>query len=169
MGIAAKTDKVDARMLSAFGERLSPRITTPVSNVRRILRGLVARRRQLVEMRKQEASRLALIQHSWVRAVITSLLTILDRRIRKLDTRIAECVGKDAESTRKANQMQTVPGVGPLVAATLLAELPELGQLDRRAIAALAGLAPLARDSGRSYEWGKGKDLDKLLCRPQAS
>lgn len=149
MGIAAKTDKVDARMLSAFGKHLMPAITAPVSPVRRTLHGLVARRRQLVEMRKQETTRLAQTTNRWAQADIKSLLAILDRRIRKLEILIAEHVGGDAEMAHKARQLQTAPGVGPIVAATLLSELPELGQLNRRAIAALAGLAPLARDSGK--------------------
>lgn len=149
MGITAKTDRVDAHMLSALGTRLRPKPSLGVSPSRRALMSLVTRRRQLVEMRKKEITRLAQVRDGWARADIKSLIAVLERRIGKIEARIAEQIGRDAEMTDTAKRLQTVPGVGPVVAATLVAEMPELGQLQRRTIAALAGLAPLARDSGK--------------------
>ena len=149
MGITAKTDRVDARMLSAFGSRLAPKPSITVSPARRALARLVTRRRQLVEMRKAEITRLAQVRDGWLRADIRSLVAVLERRIDKIEALITKRIGQDAEMTETAARLQTVPGVGPVVAATLLAEMPELGQLQRRAVAALAGLAPLARDSGK--------------------
>jgi len=120
----------------------------PLVPQRRGLQELVKRRRQLVEMRKQEATRLKQTHDAVSRADIRSLLSILDRRIQKIEQRIAMLIAKDAELAETARRLQTVPGVGLIVAATLLTELPELGHLDRRRIAALVGLAPVARDSG---------------------
>ena len=135
MGVIGKTDRVDARMLSELGARLRPAQTT--------------RRRQLVEMRKQESTRLQQTADTEARADIRSLVAVLDRRIAKLEARIATLVAADVELAALDRRLQTVPGVGPIVSVTLIAELPELGQLDRRRIAALAGLAPIARDSGK--------------------
>lgn len=149
MGVIGKTDRVDARLLSEFGVRLRPARTLPLAAARRALQAQATRRRQLVEMRKQEATRLQQTADAEARADIRSLVAVLDRRIAKLETRMTEIIAQDLELTEADRRLQTVPGIGPVVAATLIAELPELGQLDRRRIAALAGLAPIARDSGK--------------------
>ena len=149
MGIAGKTDRIDARMLAEFGARLRPKQTLPVAPQRRALQEIVTRRRQLVEMRKQEGTRLKQTRGSLARADIRSLVAVLDRRICKVEKQIANRIAKDEQLAETARRLQTVPGVGLIVAATLLTELPELGQLDRRRIAALVGLAPVARDSGQ--------------------
>jgi transposase len=149
MGVIGKTDRVDARLLSEFGVRLRPARTLPLAPARRALQAQATRRRQLVEMRKQEATRLQQTADAEARADIRSLVAVLDRRIAKLETRMTEIIAQDLELTEADRRLQTVPGIGPVVAATLIAELPELGQLDRRRIAALAGLAPIARDSGK--------------------
>jgi transposase len=149
MGVIGKTDRVDARMLAEFGARLRPKQTMPVAPQRRVLQTLVTRRRQLVEMRKQEATRLKQTHGNVARADIRSLVAILDRRIQKFEAQIATLITTNQDLADTARRLQTVPGVGLIVAATLLADLPELGRLDRRRIAALAGLAPVARDSGQ--------------------
>jgi transposase len=149
IGCMAKTDRVDARMLSRMGERLRPAETRPASPERRRLQALKVRRRQLVEMRKREATRLQQTSDAFARADIASMVRIHDRHIGKLEARISALIARTPEMLAAHAQLQTAPGVGPVVATTLLADLPELGQLDRRAIASLAGLAPLARDSGQ--------------------
>lgn len=149
MGVIGKTDRVDARMLAEFGARLRPKQTMPVAPQRRALQTLVTRRRQLVEMRKQEATRLKQTHGKVARADIRSLVAILDRRIQKIEAQIVNLITTSPDLADTARRLQTVPGVGLIVAATLLADLPELGRLDRRRIAALAGLAPVARDSGQ--------------------
>lgn len=149
MGVIGKTDRVDARMLAEFGARLRPALTEPLSAARRALQAQATRRRQLVEMRKQETTRLQQTADAASRADIASLIAILDRRIAKIEKTMAASVAADPQMTKTMQRLRSAPGVGPIVAATLLAELPELGALDRRAIAALAGLAPVARDSGR--------------------
>jgi transposase len=149
MGVIGKTDRVDARMLAELGARLQPAPTQPLSAARRALQAQATRRRQLVEIRKQEATRLHQTADRQARADITSLIAVLDRRIAKVEAQMAVLVKTDPEMQAVDRRLQTAPGVGPIVAATLLAEMPELGQLDRRRIAALAGLAPIARDSGK--------------------
>ncbi len=149
MGVIGKTDRVDARMLAELGARLQPTATQPVTAARRALQAQATRRRQLVEIRKQEATRLHQTTDKQARADITSLIAVLDRRIAKVEAQMAALVDADPETQAIGRRLQTAPGVGPIVAATLIAEMPELGQLDRRRIAALAGLAPIARDSGK--------------------
>lgn len=149
MGVIGKTDRVDARMLAELGARLRPAATEPLHPVRRALQAQATRRRQLVALRKQEATRLQQTADAEARADIKSMIALLDRRIAKADGRMRTIVEADPALTEIDRQMRTVPGVGPIVAATLIAELPELGRLDRRSIAALAGLAPIARDSGK--------------------
>ncbi len=149
MGVIGKTDRVDARMLCDLGSRLHPPPTEPLAVSRRALQAQATRRRQLVEMRKQEATRLQQTADAEARADIRSLIAMPDRRIAKADARMAALIAADPELAAVDRRLKTVPGVGPVVAATLIAELPELGRLDRRRIAALAGLAPIARDSGK--------------------
>jgi transposase len=149
IGCLAKTDRVDARMLSRMGERLRPAETRPAGAARQRLQALKVRRRQLVEMRKREATRLQQTSDAFARADIAAMVRIHDRHIGKLEARISAQIARSPEMSAAHAQLQTAPGVGPVVATTLLADLPELGQLDRRAIASLAGLAPLARDSGQ--------------------
>lgn len=149
MGVIGKTDRVDARMLAELGIRLRPAPTQPTAAARRALQAQATRRRQLVEIRKQEATRLHQTADRQARADITSLIAVLDRRIAKVEAQMAALVKTDPEMQAVDRRLQTAPGVGPIVAATLLAEMPELGQLDRRRIASLAGLAPIARDSGK--------------------
>jgi len=151
MGVIGKTDRVDARMLSAFGARLHPAQTEPLAAARSALQAQATRRRQLVEMRKQEATRLQQTADVEARADIRSHIAVLDRRIDKANERMVALIGADPELADVERRLRTMPGVGPVVAATLIAELPELGRLDRRQIAALAGLAPIARDSGKRH------------------
>jgi transposase len=149
MGVIGKTDRVDARMLCELGARLRPAPTEPLAAARRAVQAQATRRRQLVEMRKQEETRLQQTADPDARADIRSLILVLDRRVARIEARMTALVAADPEAAALDRRLRTAPGVGPIVAATLIAELPELGQLDRRRIAALAGLAPVARDSGR--------------------
>jgi transposase len=148
MGIAAKTDRVDAGVLAEMGARLELAETVPPSPARRALQALATRRRQLVDLRKQELTRAQQTQDVVAKASLARTIAFLDAEIGQFDARIAAHVAADPELAATARRLRTVPGVGPVVAAGLLAELPELGQLDRRAIAALAGLAPIADDTG---------------------
>lgn len=152
MGVIGKTDRLDARMLAPFGQRLQPPQTPPGSPTRQVLLAQITRRRQLVEMRKQEVTRRQQTTDCDSRSDIKSLILLLERRIEKVETRIAEIIRSSPELAETDHRLQSVPGVGTIVAATLMAELPEIGTTDRRKIAALAGLAPIARDSGQRNE-----------------
>jgi len=148
LGILAKTDAIDARLLAVFGEKVEPEVRPILQGRARLLADLVARRRQLVSMVVAEKSRRETAGAA-VRRSIETMLRVLAQQIRELDRRIDAALGEDAESAELAALLQTVPSVGPGVARTLLVDLPELGHLGRREIASLVGVAPFARDSGR--------------------
>ena len=149
IGMTGKTDRVDARMLALMGERLDLAPTVPVPAARRALQAQATRRLQLVAMRQQEATRLKQTADAGACADIRSHIALLKRRIARVEARIAALVAEDEAFARIERCLRTAPGIGPVVAAILVAELPELGSLKRRPIAALVGLAPVARDSGK--------------------
>jgi transposase len=166
-GVLAKTDRVDARVLAELGRRLELAPTVEPSQERRALSELVARREQLVEEIVRERNRLHQARSRTVRCDIESHIRLLEGRRDKIERAIRELVRDSRELAACAAKLRAIPGVGPIVTATLLAELPELGLRDRRAIAALAGLAPLANDSGR-YQgkrriWGGRRKVRRVL------
>jgi transposase len=166
-GVLAKTDRVDARVLAELGLRLELAPTLEPSAERRALSELVARRDQLVEEIVRERNRLRQARSRTVRSDIESHIRLLQGRCDKIERAILELVRDSRELAQCAVKLRAIPGVGPIVAATLLAELPELGLRNRRAIAALAGLAPLANDSGR-YKgkrriWGGRRKVRRVL------
>ena len=148
LGILAKTDAIDARLLALFGEKAEPEIRPIRQGRARLLADLVARRRQLVAMVVAEKNRRDTASAA-VRRSIDALLRVLAEQVCELDRRIDQALDEDVESAELVALLQTVPGVGPGVARTLLVDLPELGHLGRREIASLVGVAPLARDSGK--------------------
>ncbi len=148
LGVLAKTDRVDARVLAEMGLRLPLEITAPPDPARVRLADFLRRRKQLVEARKAEKNRRHGAGQPELRRDIESMIAILDRRVEKLDRQIAEIIARNPDLAARAELLRAVPGVGPTVLATLLGELPELGTIDRRRIASLAGLAPHARESG---------------------
>lgn len=150
LGVLAKTDPIDARMLAVFGERAQPPLRTVLRGPDRRRAELIARRRQLIGLAVSEKNRLGVAPRA-VRAEIASLVRILERRIQRLDQRIDALLEADPERQETATLLRSVPSVGPSVARTLLVDLPELGRLDRRQIASLVGVAPFARDSGRKH------------------
>lgn len=166
-GFLAKTDRVDARMLAEMGCRLALTPTVEPSAARQQLAELVRRRDQLVEEIVREKNRLGQARSPLVRADIQSLVRVLDGRKDKLEAAIRTAIAADAELAQAEARLREIPGVGPAIAATLIAELPELGARDRRAIAALAGLAPLANDSGRHRGkrkvWGGRRKVRRAL------
>ncbi len=147
MGILAKTDAIDARLLALFGEKVEPEVRPILQGRDRLLADLVARRRQLVGMIVAEKSRRETASEP-VRRSISTVLGLLGKELRALEARIEKQLLEDAERAELAELLQTVPGVGPGVARTLLVDLPELGHLGRREITSLVGVAPFARDSG---------------------
>jgi transposase len=148
-GFLAKTDQVDARMLAAMAQALRPPAEPAADPARERLAVLHKRRDQLVAMRKQERTRLTECRHSAIAASLQEHLDWLDQRIAELETDIATLIKASPTLAPTARLMRSLPGIGPVLAATLLALAPELGARSPKQIAALAGLAPLNRDSGR--------------------
>jgi transposase len=149
----AKNDRIDARLLAEFGRRVGPRPSEQIPKNRAELDELVGRRRQLVQMRAAERTRLLQAESHGVKNSIGIILRQLDRQIDKLEQSIAKLIENDDDWRAMAQLLQSVPGVGPGVASTLVAELPELGKINRQEAASLVGLAPFDRESGK---W-KGK------------
>jgi transposase len=147
LGILAKTDPIDARLLARFGEIAQPRLLPPRAPVDRLRSDLIARRRQLLSIVVAEKNRLLRASRA-LQPEIESLIQLLERRIERLDQRIDALHASDPERAEVSRVLQTVPSVGPGVTRTLLIDLPELGALSRREIASLVGVAPFARDSG---------------------
>ena len=147
MGILAKTDAIDARLLALFGEKVEPPIRPILQGTERLLADLVARRRQLIGMIVAEKNRRDTAAPP-VQRTIDALLRTLNQLVRDLDRKIDQTLLEDAERAELSELLQTVPGVGPGVARTLLIDLPELGHLGRREISSLVGVAPYAKDSG---------------------
>jgi transposase len=149
----AKNDRIDGRLLAEFARRVEPRPSERTPQNRAELDELVGRRRQLVQMRGAESARLQQAQFKSIRSSIQKVLRQLDAQVQDLERRIAKLIENDDDWRGKGQLLQSVPGVGPVVASTLVAELPELGKVNRQEIAALVGLAPFDRESGK---W-KGK------------
>lgn len=147
-GRRAKTDAVDARMLADLGRRLAPRPAEAADPVRDDLQLADRRRDQLVSMRAAERVRLVDCDDDTLRADLEAHIAFLSEVIATVEARIAAMVKADAGLARLALRLRTVPGIGPVVAARLLAALPELGRRSPKTIASLAGLAPHADDSG---------------------
>jgi transposase len=149
-GRLAKTDPLDARVIARFARRMRPPVRALPTAAQAELAELSARRRQLVGARTAELNRLQQATLKLVRRDIEQVIALLDRQIGRLDRRVAELVEADARLARTAAVVQTATGVGRATACALAAGLPELGRLNRRQVAALAGLAPRNRDSGAS-------------------
>jgi transposase len=147
-GTLAKNDRIDAFNLAQFAEIVRPVPRHKTSQKQHELNDLVARRRQLVEMIVMEDNRLEKLPALRVKQSIEKIILVLQQQRQEIDDQIAEYLRSDDEWNGKIRQLQSVPGVGAVTAATLVAELPELGKLNRREIAALAGLAPFDADSG---------------------
>ncbi|MEX0864079.1 MAG: IS110 family transposase [Acidimicrobiia bacterium] len=156
-GHLAKTDALDARVLARFAQRIQPPARPLPEAVSQELASLLTRRRQLVEMRTAEGHRRPTLVPS-LRPALEEHLTWLTRQIAALDAQLDQTLRDSPVWREKETLLRTIPGIGPVVARTLLGEMPELGTLSRQEVAALAGVAPLNRDSGRRqgsrHIWG---------------
>lgn len=166
-GLLAKTDRVDAALLARMGAALNLEPAAPRDPAADRLAMLVARRDALVEQRKQEKQRIQQASDAFIVKDMAGLILLLTRRIAKVEAEIASHIRAHDHLKRRDEQLRSVPGVGPVVAATLLAKLPELGRINRRAIANLAGLAPHACDSGqmrgKRMIWGGRTEARRAL------
>jgi transposase len=157
VGKLAKTDAIDAGVLAHFGEAVRPEPRPLPDELTQEVQSWLARRRQLLEMVLAEEQRLALAARA-VRPHIQQHVEWLRRQLRDVDGELQRAIRQSPVWRENDNLLRTTPGVGPVLATTLLADLPELGRLNRRQIAALVGLAPLNWDSGQQrgtrHIWG---------------
>lgn len=148
LGRLAKSDGIDADTLAEFAERVRPEPRPLADEQRQELQALVARRSQLQQMRTMERNRLGSARTDKVRAGIREHIAWIERQLRKLDADIERTLKASPVWREQDELLQSVPGVGPVLSAMLLAGVPELGRISRGAIAALVGVAPFNRDSG---------------------
>jgi transposase len=146
-GQLAKTDRIDAALLALFAERVQPELRPLPDEAAQALDAFLTRRRQLVEMLIAERNRLGFAKRP-IRRDIDQHIRWLEKRLQDVDRELAAAVQASPVWRATEDLLRTVPGIGPVVSRTLLGELPELGQLNRKQIAALVGVAPHARDSG---------------------
>jgi transposase len=165
--ILAKTDSIDAQIIARFGEEVELRLVAKRAGKHDELAQLVARRRQLVELRTSEKNRRETITSKSVKKSLQHVIDVLTKEITRIDKRLLAFVESDDDWNQTAAIVSSVPGVGPVVSATLVAELPELGKLNRQEISALVGLAPYNRDSGKwsgkRSIWGGRKTVRSAL------
>ena len=148
IGQLAKTDALDAAAIARFAEAVKPQPRPLPDREAQALGELVSRRRQIVEtMTAERNRRLHLTQPRLLRG-LDQVLAVLQAQLSELESDIDDAIRRTPAWREKEDLLRSVPGIGPAVARTLIAELPELGSLDRRKIASLAGLAPMNRDSG---------------------
>jgi transposase len=147
-GQLAKTDRIDATVLAHFADAIRPEVRPLPDEEARRLDALVGRRRQLVEMRTAEQNRLGSVTAAIVRRDLEAHIAYLSQQIENLDQALEQAIAASPCWKAKDDLLRSVPGIGKVVSRTILATLPELGTLSNRQISALAGLAPVARDSG---------------------
>lgn len=165
IGQLAKTDAIDARMLARFAEAVQPPVSRVSEEAQEQLRELEQRRRQLVEMMTAEKNRLATAPRT--KAGIEKHLRWLEEELKQTEKDIKRLIDSDHELAAKAAVLRSVPGVGPVLVATLLGSFTELGDLNRQEVAALTGVAPLNWDSGklrgRRSVWGGRAQVRAVL------
>ena len=148
IGQLAKTDKLDARVIAHFGAATHPEARKLPTNDEEKLTALITRRRQIIEMLTAEKNRLHSARFSMKERIETHLFW-LESELQDLDNEITKFIHQSPIWKEKDKLLRSVPGVGPVTSATILAMLPELGTLNRKKIAALVGVAPVNKDSGR--------------------
>jgi transposase len=147
-GRLAKTDQIDARVIATYAATLQPPHRGVWDEQTRTIKALVARRNQLIEMRTAESNRREHMNDSAIARSITTVIKTLNKEIAKVEEQLRDHIRRTPQLKQKADQLTSVPGIGETTAMMLIAEMPELGNLNRRQIAALVGVAPINRDSG---------------------
>ena len=148
-GRLAKTDALDAQVIALFAERVRPEPRPLADADSQNLAELIARRRQVVEMIGMETNRLYQVRNARVQRMLRTTVNTLTAQLAELDRDIDDTIKRSPVWRAADNLLTSVPGIGDVTAHTLIADLPELGQLDRRRLAALVGVAPINRDSGQ--------------------
>jgi len=151
LGILAKTDRIDAAVIARFGADVKPRPLAAPDASREACDALVTRRRQLIDQRTAEQNRLEHARHDAIRKNIDEHIKFLEQQIADLDQQITQAVANDRVAGAIAKALRTTQGVGKVVSSTMVAEIPELGTIDRQRAAALVGVAPFNDDSGTHH------------------
>lgn len=166
-GKIAKTDALDAAVLAHFAEAVRPEVRPLDDEQTQELSEIVGRRRQLVDMITAETNRMHTCRTQTVRTQIRSHVSWLKKQLHDIDRDLDDQIKKTPLWREKDEQLQSVPGVGPVLVRTLLADLPELGTLDSKQIASLVGVAPMNRDSGtmrgKRTTWGGRASVRRVL------
>jgi transposase len=166
-GVLAKTDRIDARILARFAEAIRPEPRPLPTAEAKELEEALRRRQQLVDMLTMEKNRLSIATGERMKKDLRKHIAWLDEALRRANDDINTTIRKSPVWREQEDLLRSVPGIGPITARTMLAELPELGQLDRKKIAALAGVAPLNRDSGTMKGtrtcWGGRASIRRVL------
>ena len=155
IGKNAKTDAIDAQVIARFAEVVQPTPQVPQSEDEIKLGALVQRRRQILDLMHQEKNRIQQTVDRDISKSIEAIINSLKKQLKAIEKQIETAVQTDASNARKVEILNSVKGVGPVTVSTLVAELPELGQLNRQQVAKLVGVAPINNDSGKSV--GKRK------------
>ena len=165
-GKLAKTDAIDARVIARFGEAVRPEVRPLKDEETKKLNALITRRRQIVEMITAERNRLARTT-PWTHKDIQKHIAWLEKCLKKADKNLNDQLRKSPVWREKDKILRSTPGVGPVLSMTLLSNLPELGTLNRKQVAALVGVAPLNRDSGlfrgKRMIWGGRASIRSVL------
>lgn len=149
MGAVAKTDKLDARIIALYGHKMEPEAYQPADSDGQALKALCARRRQLLNTWTMENNRRQQSQNHYVWRLHCQHMAFLEAQLKEVEQALDSMIAQNEEWLCKKTIIESVPGVGPATAKTLLAELPELGTLSGKQIAAMVGVAPFNRDSGK--------------------
>jgi transposase len=149
IGLDAKTDAIDAKVIAHYGEVVKPKEHVAKTDSEKMLEALVTRRRQLLDLTNQESNRLKQTREKEIQKLIRQSINSLEKQTKTVDRLISKAVADDQQNARKIEILQSVKGVGMVTVSTILAELPELGMLNRGQIAKLVGVAPMNDDSGK--------------------
>ena len=150
IGKDAKTDPIDANVIAFYGQVVKPAAQVAKSTDEKKLQALVERRRQLLDLINQENNRRQQTSDREIQEYIQQSLETLKKQVKTIDERLTKCVQADTANARKVEILESVKGIGAVTISTFLAELPELGQLNRGEIAKLVGVTPMNNDSGKT-------------------
>lgn len=148
-GLLAKSDGIDARLLALYARDLQPAVSEKRSKNQGELSALLVLRRQLIDARTAHSNQLQMTDNAFVRETLAGLTRQIHDRVKRIDKKIERLIDSDDDLAGRRDLLLSVPGVGKTTAATLAAQLPELGKIDRCRISALVGVAPYNRDSGK--------------------
>jgi transposase len=167
LGILAKNDRIDADVIRQFADAVNPKPLSTASDTQQALDTLVHRREQLVKQRAMEKQHIETVGNKDAIRSIKRTIDFLDKEIERIEKAIKVLINADSRLTEKVDRLSAVKGIGDITALTLIADLPELGQLTNKEISALVGVAPFCRDSGsqkgKRTTWGGRTQVRSIL------